>query len=183
MNRRQFLRTSAPAAAAVLGQKASVTARPMPKGQPWKFERVAGPFSFAEGPIWDGEAVLFTDIRNNRIMRFDPKDSSCLAIQTDTKGANGLALDKKGRLYACQGGAEGRQLVRYEADGTMRILADRFEGKRLNSPNDIAIDRLGQILVQRPSIRRSLRDGAGSRVCLPIGVQRRPELVDTAHDL
>jgi gluconolactonase len=114
----------------------------------WQFERVAGPFSFCEGPVWDGAAVLFTDIRNNRIMRYDPKDGSCTEYKTDTGAANGLTLDRQGRLYACAGGA--RQVVRYEAGGAVSVLADRFEGQRLNSPNDIVVDSRGRVWFTDP---------------------------------
>jgi len=116
----------------------------------WNFERVAGPFSFTEGPVWDGKAILFTDIRNNRIMRYDPDEGACSVLYGDSKGANGLALDAKGRLIACQGGAEGRRVVRYGADGTVTVLADRYEGKRLNSPNDIAVDSFGRVWFSDP---------------------------------
>jgi gluconolactonase len=116
----------------------------------WEFERVAGPLSFSEGPVWNGEVILFTDIPNNRIMRYDPKDGSCSVYRTGTRGANGLALDQKGRLIACQGGSEGRRVVRYEENGRETVLADRFEGKRFNSPNDLAIDKLGRIWFTDP---------------------------------
>jgi gluconolactonase len=114
----------------------------------WQFEQVAGPFSFTEGPAWDGTAVLFTDIRNNRIMRYDPKDGSCTEFKTDTGAANGLTFDRQGRLYACAGGA--RQVVRYEVGGAAHVLADRFEGKRLNSPNDIVVDSRGRVWFTDP---------------------------------
>jgi gluconolactonase len=73
---------------------------------PWQFEMVAGPFSFTEGPVWDGEAVLFTDIPNDRIMRYDPATGACVEYRTGTEGTNGLTLDRQGRLYGCQ--ARGR---------------------------------------------------------------------------
>jgi gluconolactonase len=150
MRRRDFLGRSFAAGAIVFGQAIAVSGRSPSASREWKFDRVAGPFSFSEGPVWDGKAVLFTDIRNNRIMRYDPRDSSCLEFLSDTKGANGLALDRQGRLIACQGGSEGRSVIRYEKDGSLSVLADRFEGKRFNSPNDLAIDSLGRVWFTDP---------------------------------
>jgi gluconolactonase len=114
----------------------------------WTFERVAGPFSFTEGPVWDGTAVLFTDIRNARIMRYDPRSGECSVFAADTNAANGLTVDHEGRLYVCEGG--GRRVARYEADGRRVTLADRFEGKRLNEPNDIVVDSRGRVWFTDP---------------------------------
>jgi gluconolactonase len=115
---------------------------------PWNFELVAGPFSFTEGPAWDGESVFFTDIRNSRIMRYFPDDGSCAVFRSGTNEANGLMFDKKGELYACEGG--GRRIVCYNDDGTVTVIADRFEGKRLNSPNDLAFDQQGRLWFTDP---------------------------------
>jgi len=114
----------------------------------WNFELVAGPFRFTEGPAWDGESVLFTDIHNSRIMRYIPDDGSCTVYRTGTNEANGLMFDRNGQLYACEGGA--RRVVRYNDDGTATVIADRFEGKRLNSPNDLAFDRQGRLWFSDP---------------------------------
>ena len=114
----------------------------------WDFEKVAGPFSFTEGPAWDGEAVLFTDIPNSRIMRYKPYCGECTVYRTGTNGANGLMFDKAGRLYGCEG--SGRRIVRYEGDGTTSVIVDQFEDKRLNSPNDLAFDKLGCIWFTDP---------------------------------
>ena len=116
----------------------------------WDFELVAGPFDFTEGPAWDGEVVLFTDIPNNRIMRYDPSNGECTEFRTGTNEANGLMFDKAGHLYACEGGGGGRRVVRYNADGTTDVIVDRFEGKRLNSPNDLAFDAQGRIWFTDP---------------------------------
>lgn len=116
----------------------------------WTFERVAGPFTFTEGPVWDGAAVLFTDIRNSRIMRYDPATGECAPFRTETNEANGLHLDRQGHLYACEGGGGGRRLVRYEPDGGVTVLADHFEGARLNSPNDVTSDPQGRIWFTDP---------------------------------
>ncbi|MEM7032630.1 MAG: SMP-30/gluconolactonase/LRE family protein [Chloroflexota bacterium] len=114
----------------------------------WNFERVAGPLNFTEGPAWDGEAVLFTDIYTNRVMRYDPQSGETSVHRTDTNEANGLMLDKHGQLYACEGG--GRRMVRYNQDGSTTVLADQFDGKRLNSPNDLAFDQQGRLWFTDP---------------------------------
>ncbi len=114
----------------------------------WDFELVAGPFSFTEGPAWDGEVVLFTDIPNSHIMRYDPGSGECTEFRTRTNEANGLMFDKEGQLYACEGG--GRRMVRYNSDGTTTVLSDSFEGKRLNSPNDLAFDAEGRLWFTDP---------------------------------
>src|SRR5687768_11418299 len=104
----------------------------------WKFEVVAGPFGFTEGPAWDGRVLLFSDIRSNRILRHDPATRETAVYREDTNEGNGLMFDRDGRLYGCQGGSGGRSIVRYDPDGRVTVIADRFEGKRLNSPNDLA---------------------------------------------
>ncbi len=112
------------------------------------FEYIAGPFTLTEGPAWDGGGLLFTDIGNNRVLRYDPPSGACETSRTGTNAANGLMLDRSGRLYACEG--KGRRIVRYEPDGGVTVIADRFEGKRLNSPNDLAIDEQGRIWFTDP---------------------------------
>ena len=115
---------------------------------PWTFERVAGPYSFTEGPVWTGDALLFTDIRNNRIMRYSPRTGECVEAFTGTNEANGLTLDREGRLYVAEGG--GRRVARYESDGTRTTIADQFDGVRLNSPNDLVIDDQGNVWFTDP---------------------------------
>jgi gluconolactonase len=116
----------------------------------WKFEPVAGPFKFTEGPVWDGNALFFTHIAGSRIMRYDPGTKVCQAYRTGTNGGNGLALDAQGHLYACEGEDDGRRVVRYDSNECAVTLADRFQGCRLNSPNDLVIDRLGRIWFTDP---------------------------------
>jgi gluconolactonase len=116
----------------------------------WKFEVVAGPFGFTEGPAWDGQALLFSDIPSSRIMRHDPSTDATVLYQAETHEGNGLMFDAQGRLYGCQGGSGGRRVVRYEPDGEVTVIADRFEGKRLNSPNDLAFDARGRLWFTDP---------------------------------
>lgn len=115
----------------------------------WQFEVLAGPFGFTEGPAWDGTALLFSDIPTSRIMRYDPASGETTVSREGTHEGNGLMFDADGRLYGCQGG-DGRRVVRYEADGEVTVIADRFEGKRLNSPNDLAFDAQGRLWFTDP---------------------------------
>ena len=103
---------------------------------------------FTEGPAWDGAALLFTHIPTSRILRYDPETDSTSVYRTDTNNANGLMFDPQGRLYACEGGA--RRVVRYEGDGGVTVIADSFEGNRLNIPNDLAIDLNGSVWFTDP---------------------------------
>ncbi len=132
----------------------------------WQFEKVAGPFGFTEGPVWDGVALLFSDIPSSRTLRYDPSTRECVVFREATNKANGLMLDAEGQLFACEGGglsdpllkdraaaqglAAGRCIARYDGDGARTVIADRFEGRRLNSPNDLAIDRLGRLWFTDP---------------------------------
>lgn len=118
---------------------------------PWTFERVAGPFKFTEGPVWDGTAVLFSDIPNHRIMRFDPRTGECAEHIANTGGVNGNTLDSRGLLCSCAGDA--RRVVRYDLSDPSRqpaVLATHFQGKRLNKPNDIVVDSQGRVWFTDP---------------------------------
>jgi len=114
----------------------------------WTFERIAGPFTLTEGPVWDGAGLLFSDINASRILCYDPATGRCHVHRTGTNEANGLRLDGQGFLYACEGG--GRRMTRYTPAGDVEVLADRFGGKRLNSPNDVAIDTRGRVWFTDP---------------------------------
>jgi gluconolactonase len=93
-------------------------------------DTVADGFGFTEGPVWtDSEGLLFTDIPNDVILRPDKS-----IFRKPSGKANGLIIDEKGRLVACEHG--NRQVSRTETDGTVTILAESFENKKLNSPND-----------------------------------------------
>lgn len=118
--------------------------------QSWNFEIIAGPFGFTEGPAWDGEALLFSDIPTHRILGYDPASGETTVYREDTHEGNGLMFDADGRLYGCQGGRGGRRVVRYEPDGSVTVVADQFEGRRLNSPNDLAFDAQGRLWFTDP---------------------------------
>ncbi len=115
----------------------------------WEFEVLAEPMGLTEGPAWDGSGLLFTNIPNSRVMRYDAAGGEISVIRTGTNNANGLMLDVSGQLYACEGG-NGRRMVRYEKNGGVTVLCDNYQGKRLNSPNDLAIDSQGRIWFTDP---------------------------------
>jgi gluconolactonase len=119
----------------------------------WKFEMLDPAYGeVTEGPTWDGSGLLFTRIQQSRIMRYDPAIASVTIWREDTNYCNGLTLDAEGRLYGCEGGAtaDSRRVVRYEPDGGRTVLADSFEGKRLNIPNDIVVDPGGRVWFTDP---------------------------------
>jgi len=117
--------------------------------------KLAGGFKFAEGPAADARGnVFFTDIRNSKIHKWLP-DGRVSTFLDNTSGANGLYFDSRGTLIACQGG--GRKLVSIDKNGKITVLADKYDGKRLNSPNDLWIDPKGGIYFTDPRYGR--RDG------------------------
>jgi gluconolactonase len=114
--------------------------------------KIEGQVSFVEGPAWHPSGnVYFTDITNNRIMRRDA--AGVVHIHRTPSGrSNGLLFDREGRMICCEGGGpEGnRRVTRLELNGTITVLADRFEGRRLNSPNDATIDAQGRVYFTDP---------------------------------
>jgi gluconolactonase len=113
---------------------------------------IEGRVAFTEGPAWHPSGnVYFSDIVNNRIMRRDPKGAMHV-YRTPSGRSNGLLFDAQYRLHACEGGREGgnRRVTRTELDGTITVLADRFQGKRFNSPNDLTIDAQGRVYFTDP---------------------------------
>jgi gluconolactonase len=119
----------------------------------WKFETLDPAYGgVTEGPVWDGSGLLYTRIQESRIMRYDPAANACTVWRENTNCANGMTLDRQRRLYACEGGAEvdARRVVRFEDDGGVTVLADGFEGKRLNIPNDIVVDPDGCVWFTDP---------------------------------
>ncbi len=121
-------------------------------------EKVAGDFQFTEGPVWvaANSELLFSDIPADRIVRF--KDGKCATFRSPSRNANGLTLDKQGRLIACEHGS--RRVTRTETDGAVTILAERYESKRLNSPNDVVVKSDGAIYFTDPpyGVKREERE-------------------------
>lgn len=114
----------------------------------WDFEVLLEPIGLTEGPAWDGTGLLFTNIPNSRIMRYDPDNGSVSVFREKTNHTNGLNFDRAGNLYGCDQ-AE-RRIVRYPPGGETEVLCSRHEGKRFNSPNDLAIDSAGRVWFTDP---------------------------------
>ena len=115
-----------------------------------RLERLATGCYWAEGPVWfgDGRYLLWSDIPNDRILRWDECSGTTSVFRAPSGHANGLARDRQGRLLACEHGT--RRITRTEHDGRITVLADQFGGKRLNSPNDIVCASDGGIWFTDP---------------------------------
>jgi gluconolactonase len=106
---------------------------------------------WAEGPAYfpAGRYLVWSDIPNNRILRWDETDGSVSVFRQPARNTNGHTVDREGRLVSCE--HQGRCISRTEHDGTVRVLVDRFEGKRLNSPNDVVVKSDGTIWFTDPT--------------------------------
>ncbi|MDE0523393.1 MAG: SMP-30/gluconolactonase/LRE family protein [Boseongicola sp.] len=112
-------------------------------------KQLATGFDWVEGPVWFGDAgcLLFSDIPNNRIMRWTP-GSGVTTFRRPSNYSNGHTRDREGRLVSCEHGA--RRVTRTEHDGQITVIADGFEGRRLNSPNDVVVKSDGTIWFTDP---------------------------------
>jgi gluconolactonase len=133
--------------------------RVVPSGA--QVEKVASGFGFVEGPVWirNGGYLLFSDIPGNVIMKWQPKSGVSVFRKSSGYGgadaqpgafigSNGLTVDKQGRLTICEHG--NRRVTRIEPNGQVTVLADRYEGKRLNSPNDLTYKSNGDLYFTDP---------------------------------
>ncbi len=122
------------------------------------FETLGSGFRFTEGPAADMMGnVFFSDIPNERIHRYDATTGKLTVFREKSGKSNGLMFGRNGRLYACEGGA--RRVARVEADGkTTTTVASHWKGKRLNSPNDLALDADGGIWFTDPRYGRRQDD-------------------------
>jgi gluconolactonase len=111
-------------------------------------ERVAGGLGFTEGPVWRGTSLLFSDIPNRRIVRWRRLPEGPELTTYATGHSNGLTLDRQGWVLAAEHG--GRRVSRVADDGTRTALAEQFQGKRLNSPNDIVVKSDGSVYFTDP---------------------------------
>jgi gluconolactonase len=113
-----------------------------------KVQKLAGDMKFTEGPVWipAQQTLVFSDIPNSKLMQWNEKDG--LSVFRASEQANGNILDLEGRLISCQHAA--RNLVRTEADGTLKVLADKYDGQRFNSPNDVAVRSDGTLWFTDP---------------------------------
>ena len=106
---------------------------------------------WAEGPAYfpAGKYLIWSDIPNDRLLRFDETDNSVSVFRAPCRNQNGHTVDREGRLIACE--HQGRQVSRVEVDGSETILASHHEGKRLNSPNDVVVKSDGSIWFTDPT--------------------------------
>ncbi len=100
-----------------------------------------------EGPSWDPITGILYFVSGNNVNKLTPA-GKLEHFRTDAPGANGTLVDPQGRILVCEAG--GRRVTRTEKDGALTILADAFEGKKLNSPNDLALDSKGRIYFTDP---------------------------------
>ena len=168
MNRRDFLKSGV-TAAAVACAPSSLRSEDQDRGivrypDPWvnviddrfrkmvnqnaAVERLYTGTRWGEGPVWfgDGRYLLWSDIPNNRILRWVEESGQVGVFRNPSNNSNGNTRDAQGRLITC----ERRQVTRTEPDGKITVLMDRFQGKRLNSPNDVAVHPDGHIWLTDP---------------------------------
>ncbi len=115
-----------------------------------KVERIASGMRWSEGPVWfgDGRYLLWSDIPNNRIMKWEEETGRVSVFRKPSNNANSNTRDRQGRLLTCEHDA--RRVTRTEYDGSITVIADRFDGKPLNSPNDIVRKSDGSIWFTDP---------------------------------
>ena len=114
-------------------------------------EKLASGCRWAEGPAYfaAGRYLIWSDIPNDRMMRFDETDASVSVFRSPSFNSNGNTVDREGRLVTCEHLA--RRVTRTEHDGSITVLADRYEGRRLNSPNDVVVKSDGSIWFSDPT--------------------------------
>src|ERR1700716_502542 len=112
-------------------------------------EGFGGPQGPAEGPLWwkEGGFLVFSDIHNNKRMKYEPGKGVSLLLEP-TNRANGLTRDLQGRLLACE--HDSRRVTRLELDGSLTVIANSFQGRQLNRPNDVIVKSDGCIFFADP---------------------------------
>ena len=115
-----------------------------------RVERLWTGARWAEGPAWfaAGRYLVFSDIPNDRMMRFDETDGSVSVFRAPAFNSNGNSVDALGRLVSCEHRA--RRVTRTELDGSVTVLADRWRGRRFNSPNDVVVKSDGSVWFTDP---------------------------------
>ncbi|MFP6676037.1 MAG: SMP-30/gluconolactonase/LRE family protein [Pirellulaceae bacterium] len=115
-----------------------------------KVERIATGMRWSEGPVWigDGRYLLWSDIPNNRLMKWEEETGAVTVFRKPSNNSNGNTRDRNGRLLTCE--HRSRRVIRTEYDGSITTIASHFEGKRLNSPNDIVCKSDGSIWFTDP---------------------------------
>ena len=112
-------------------------------------EKVAQGFRYTEGPAWSRDGyLLFSDIPNNRILK-QTSEGATEVYREASNGAAGNAFDSQGRLYACE--THARRVTRTDKKGRIEVLADKWDGKRLNAPNDLVVSKSGHVYFTDPA--------------------------------
>ena len=126
---------------------------------------------WAEGPAWfaAGRYLVWSDIPNDRVMRWDDTDASVSVFRQPAQNSNGHTVDLEGRLVSCE--QRSRSVTRTEHDGARTVLASHFEGKRLNSPNDVVVRSDGSVWFTDPTYGID-SDYEGDAAASEIGAQR-----------
>lgn len=135
-------------------------------------ERLHTGLRWAEGPVWFGDmrCLFFSDIPNDRILRYD-EETGAVSIFRRGSFTNGNTRDRQGRLVSCEHG--NRRVTRTEADGAITVLADSFEGRRLNAPNDVVVKSDGSVWFTDPTFGiRDYYEGYRAEPDLPTRVYR-----------
>lgn len=114
-------------------------------------ERLATGTRWGEGPVWIGDhrCLIWSDIPGNRLLRWDEQSGQTSVFRSPSNHANGNTRDREGRLITCEHLT--RRVIRTEHDGRITVLADSFQGKRLNAPNDVVVHRDGGIWFSDPT--------------------------------
>ncbi len=136
-------------------------------------ERLATGCRWSEGPVYFGDArcLLWSDLPNDRIMRWDEATGAVSTFRQPSGYGNGNTRDRAGRLVTCE--HLGRRVSRTEYDGTITVLLDRYEGRRLNSPNDVVVKSDGSIWFTDPPFGlQSYYEGEAAEAELPANVYR-----------
>jgi gluconolactonase len=136
-------------------------------------ERIASGCRWAEGPVWFGDhrCLLWSDIPNDRVLRWDEATGAVTTFRTPSNNANGQTRDRRGRLVSCEHLT--RRVTRTEYDGSITVLADRFDGRPLNAPNDVVVSSDGAVWFTDPGYG-IMSDYEGRRAAfeLPTAVYR-----------
>ncbi|HEY2943663.1 MAG TPA: SMP-30/gluconolactonase/LRE family protein, partial [Vicinamibacteria bacterium] len=138
-----------------------------------KVERLGTGYRWCEGPVWfgDGRYLLWSDIPNDRIMRWEEETGAISVFRQPSRNANGNTRDRQGRLLTCEHDA--RRVTRTDYDGAVTVIADSYEGKPLNSPNDVVCKADGSIWFTDPPFGvLGYYEGHVARPELPTNVYR-----------
>lgn len=138
-----------------------------------KVERIATGMRWSEGPVWfgDGRFLLWSDIPNNRMMKWEEETGAVSIFRKPSNNSNGNTRDRQGRLITCEHDA--RRVTRTEYDGSITVIADSFDGKPLNSPNDVVCKSDGSLWFTDPPFGiLGFYEGHKAPVELPTNVYR-----------